>query len=35
MHVEGIGVGEDVFVAVGGLVGGDDAFAGFDELRWM
>jgi hypothetical protein len=25
MHVEGVGVGEDVFVAVGGLVGGDDA----------
>jgi hypothetical protein len=32
MHVEGIGVGEDVFIAVGGLVGGNNALAGFDEL---
>jgi hypothetical protein len=32
MHIERVWVREDVFVAVGGLVGGDDAFAGFDEL---
>lgn len=33
VHVKSIWIGEDVFVPVGRLVGGDDAFAGFDELR--
>lgn len=32
VHVEGIGVGEDVLVSVGGLVRDDEAVAGLDEL---
>lgn len=32
MQVESVGVGEDVLVAVGRLVGGDYALAGFDVL---
>jgi hypothetical protein len=32
MHIEGVRVGEDVLVTVSGLIGGDDAFTGFDEL---
>lgn len=32
MKVETVRVGEDVLVPVGGLGGGDDSLAGFDEL---
>ena len=33
VQIEGVWVREDVFVAVGGLIGGDYAFAGFYELN--
>jgi hypothetical protein len=32
VHVEHVWVGEDLFIAVGALVGSDDAFAGPDKL---
>lgn len=33
VHVKGVRVRKDILISIGGLVGRDDALAGFDELE--
>lgn len=35
VEIECVGVWEDVLISVCGLVGGDDAFSGFDGLMFL